>query len=265
MAVITGAGRGLGRATAEALAAAGASVVLAARTEAEINLLADQIKARGGAALAIPTDVTRTAAVDSLVTLTIRAFRRIDILVNNAGLVSPVGRTWEVDPRRWQRLLEVNIVGPYLCARAMLPQMLDRGSGRIINVTSGAASSNVVGWSAYCASKAALDRFTGVLAAELEGSGVVAAGVSPGLVDSDMQAEIRRATRTAFPRVEEFRAYQARGQLRPPEEPARLIVWLASRFGADQNGAILRLDDDEMRQRLARDLGEPPLPGRQRS
>jgi NAD(P)-dependent dehydrogenase (short-subunit alcohol dehydrogenase family) len=264
VAIVTGAGRGLGRAAAEALAAAGAAVVLAARTEAEINFVADQIKRRGGLALAISTDVSEATAVDSLITLTIRAFQRIDILVNNAALISPIGRTWEVDPYRWRRLLQVNVIGPFLCARAVLPQMLERGSGRIINVTSGAAQADIVGWSAYCASKAALDRLSGVVAKEVAGTGVVVAGVSPGLVDTDMQVEVRRSTRAAFPRVEDFRQYQANGQLRPPVEPARLIVWLASTYGADQNGAILRLDDDSVRRRLANDLGEPVLAGRDR-
>ncbi|MFQ5612525.1 MAG: SDR family NAD(P)-dependent oxidoreductase, partial [Anaerolineae bacterium] len=256
VAIVTGASRGLGRAAAELLAAAGAAVVLAARSETDLNHAAGQIKERGGNALAIPTDVTAVAAIDSLVTLTMRAFRRIDILVNNAALIAPIGRAWEVDPRQWQRLIEVNVLGPYLCARAVLPHMLDRGAGRIINVTSGAADRNIVGWSAYCASKAALDRFTGVLADEVAGTGLVVAGASPGLVDTDMQVEIRRATKAAFPRVEEFRNYQAAGQLQPPSEPARLVLWLASQFGAGQNGAILRFDDETVQGWLARDLAD---------
>ncbi len=254
VAIITGAGRGIGRATARLFARAGASVVLAARTGAEIQAVAEEIKAAGGRALAIPTDVTDRVAIDQLITLTLRAFRQVDILVNNAAVLAPIGKTWQVDPAQWQRLIAINLIGPYLCSRAVLPQMLERGDGRILNITSGAANKNIVGWGAYCASKAALDRFTGVLAAEVADTGIVVCGISPGPTDTAMQAEIRRTPSTAFPLVEHFRQLHARRQLVSPHDVARLNLWLASRFGAGQNGRILALADESVRAQLARDL-----------
>jgi len=262
VAIITGASRGIGRAAALTLAQAGAAVVLAARNGPALQALADEIKAAGGKALAVPTDVTNQADVDLLITFTIRAFRQIDILVNNAGVLNPIGKTWEVHPGEWQNLIKINLIGPYLCARAVLPQMLERGDGRIINVTSGAAVNDVPGWGAYCASKAALNRFTTVLAAEVAHTQVVIAAMNPGPTDTPMQAGIRQTTAHQFERGDYFRQLHAESRLYSPEESAQLLLWLASEFGKDQNGAILNLDNVALRQRMAQDLGLPLIPMR---
>jgi NAD(P)-dependent dehydrogenase (short-subunit alcohol dehydrogenase family) len=255
VAIVTGAGRGIGKATAKWLARAGASVVLAARTQAEIQVVADEIKAAGGRALAIPTDVTNTTSIDQLIILTMRAFRHIDILVNNAGILTPIGKTWETDPVQWQNLININVIGPYLCTRAVLPNMLDRGDGYIINVTSGAAQKDIVGWSAYCTSKAALDRFTTVLTKEVAETDIVICGISPGPTDTDMQAEIRRAGKTAFPRTDYFKNLYEEGKLFTPDEAAQLILWLAS--GGAESGRIFSLADESIRKQMAQDLGLP--------
>ncbi|MFQ5577992.1 MAG: SDR family oxidoreductase [Anaerolineae bacterium] len=110
------------------------------------------------------------------------------------------------------------------------------------------------GLNAYCTSKAALNRFTSVLAQEVAQTNIVVCGVSPGPTDTPMQAEVRRAGRAAFPGVESFRELHRRGQLVPPRHVARLIVWLASKFGAAQNGTILNLADESVRAQVAADL-----------
>jgi len=252
VAIITGAGRGIGKATAILFAQAGASVVLAARTSAEITTTANEIKAAGGYALAIPTDVTDQASIDQLIILTMRAFRQVDILVNNAAVIKPMGRVWEVDPAEWQSLIQTNVVGPYLCARAILPHMLEREDGHIINITSGAAYSDIEGWSAYCASKAALDRFTTILAKEVSHTKIVVCGMSPGATDTPMQADVRNANKNTFPAVEHFQQKYAAGALNSPNEAAKLNLWLASRD--DQNGVIAPLSDKLIREQLAKDL-----------
>ncbi len=262
VAIVTGAGRGIGKATAKRLAKAGASVVLAARTEEEIQAVAEEIKTAGGRALAIPTDVTCVNAVDNLITLTLRAYQHIDILVNNAAVLSPVGKTWEVSPEAWRNLIDINVVGPYLCTRTVLPQMLDRGDGRIINITSGAANKNIVGWSAYSASKAALDRFTATLAVEVRDTDIVVAGVRPGVVDTAMQMQIRRVSESTFPLVEQFKRYYEDKKFFTPDEPAQLILWLASKYGAKQNGAILEMVNDDTRKQIAQDLELSLIPNR---
>jgi len=265
VAVVTGAGRGLGRAAALTLAKAGAAVVVMARSADEISSVADEIKHKGGQALAIPTDVSDPAQVDHLLVLTLRGFGRIDILINNAALLQPTGKVWETSPTAWQQLIQVNVVGPYLCSRAVLPHMLDRGSGRIINISSGVAEKNIKGLSAYSVSKAALERFSGVLSTEMASSGVVVAVLRPGVVDTPMQAEIRKTPGHLLPRVSAWQDLHRQDQLRPPEEPAYAILWLASHFGQDSNGQILHLDDEQFRQQIAADLGRPQLPPRARN
>ena len=145
VAIITGGGRGVGRATALALAEAGADVVVVARSRRAIEVVAQEVRARGGQALAIPTDVSDPASVDLLVLQTLRASGRIDILINNASVVAPIGMTWEVPPYIWQRNINVNLGGVFLCAHAVLPHMIHQDPlgdvrGKIINVSSGAAS-----------------------------------------------------------------------------------------------------------------------------
>jgi NAD(P)-dependent dehydrogenase (short-subunit alcohol dehydrogenase family) len=261
VAIVTGAGRGIGRAAALALAQAGAAVVLAARSNDEIHNLADEIKHHQGQALAIPIDVSDVAQVDYLLVLTLRAFGKVDILVNNAALVYPLGKVWETSPLAWQKLIAVNVIGPYLCARAVLPQMLDRGTGRVINLSSAAADSSLEGLSAYCASKAAVERFSNILATEVKHTDIVVTTFRPGVVDTPMQAEIRRTPAHLFPKVNHWEALHSQGRLRPPETPGYALLWLASHFAQDCNGQLFDMDDSAFQERIAVDLG---LPARQR-
>ena len=262
VAIVTGAGRGIGRATALALAEAGAIIVLAARSEGEISGVANEIKQGGGKALAIPTDVSDMAQVDHLLILTLRAFGGIDILVNNAAVVQPMGKVWETSSMAWQKLIAINVMGPYLCAKTVLPHMLDKGSGRIINVSSGVADINLAGASAYCASKAALERFTGTLAVEVADSGVVVTNFRPGIVDTAMQNEMRETPKNYFPLADKFQSWFDEGQLRSSKEPAQGMVWLASHFAQDSNGQTFNIDDEAFRQQIASDLGTELLPDR---
>jgi glucose 1-dehydrogenase len=255
----------MGRAIALTLVGAGASVALLARTAPEINALADAINTAGGHALSLPTDVGDAAQVAQMVATVQQAFGRVDILVNNAGLIHPFGKVWETEPAAWQRLLTVNVVGPYLCARAVLPLMLAQGSGRIIAISSGAAERNLAGASAYTTSKAALERFSGTLAAEVEGQGVVVTTLRPGVVDTPMQTGLRETPPELLPAVGVWRALHEQGQLRPVEEPATAVLWLASHFAAQANGRLFSLDDEAFRRQIATDLGGPLLPGRDRT
>lgn len=265
VAIITGGGRGIGRATALALAGAGADVVIVARSRRAIEAVAEEVRTRGGQALAIPADVSDPSSVDLMVVQTLRASGRIDFLINNAGVLAPIGMTWEVPPLIWQRNININLGGVFLCAHAVLPHMIHQDPaggvrGKIINISSGAAGQIVTGWSAYCAAKAGVDQFTRVLAAEVEPYGITVNCAYPGVVDTQMQSEIRRTSPERLPEQEHSESFYQMGQLRSPEEVARFLLWLASPFTNDITGQIVRIDDEEIQRRMAHDLGEKSKP-----
>ena len=192
VAVVTGAGRGIGRDAAIRLARRGVRVVLVSRTLAEIAETAGVIARNGGEAHPIPADIASTPAVDSLKTEVESRLGAASILINAAGVFGPIELVWKTDPTAWTRTVMVNTIGPYLTCRAFVEGMIEKGWGRIINVTSAAAlhEPGPIN-SAYGTSKAALNQFTRHLAAEVEGRGVTVNVIHPGDVKTDMWADIR--------------------------------------------------------------------------
>ena len=190
-AIVTGASRGIGAATARELAARGAAVTLLARSADEIEAIAAEIRDGGGRAEATACDVARYADVEAAVARTLEAFGRVDVLVNNAGLIDPIARIDESDPEAWGRAVDVNLKGVYHGVRAVLPAMLERGAGTIVNLSSGAATGALEGWSHYCATKAAVLSLTRCVHEEYAERGVRCVGLSPGTVATDMQVSIR--------------------------------------------------------------------------
>ena len=183
VAIITGASRGIGRATVLAFGRAGAKVVLAARTQQDLATVASLVSAEGGEALVVPTDVTRTEAVETLVNRTLEAYGQIDILVNNAG-IGVFETVADSDPEVWTQVVASNLKSTYLCSKHVLPAMLARQSGLIINVLSIAAKVAFPASSAYCAAKAGALAFTKVLAEEVRSENIHVTAVSPGSVDT---------------------------------------------------------------------------------
>jgi citronellol/citronellal dehydrogenase len=193
IAIVTGASRGIGKAIALGYAYEGATVVVAARSESapserlpgSIHETVAEIEDRGGRALAVRLDVTDEASVSALVETTVAHFGRIDVLVNNAAVDFP-SPVIDMPLKRWELVLRVNLTGPFLCSRAVLPIMIAQGRGSIINVTSEAGSergSGTVGYSSiYAASKAALDRFTWALAAEVGRHNIAVNALKPSKV-----------------------------------------------------------------------------------
>src|SRR5215472_16607676 len=191
VAIVTGASRGIGAGAAFILARAGAAVMLVARDGKRASLLAEEIVADGGRAVAVACDVADYGSVRSMIEETERRLGSIDILVNNAGVIEPIGALAQSDPGTWRRNIEVNLVGAYHTARATLPRMLEARNGTLINVSSGAAHRPLEGWSAYCAGKAGLAMLTEAIALECGDAGVRVFGLAPGVVDTDMQTIIR--------------------------------------------------------------------------
>jgi len=185
VAIVTGAGRGIGRAVAQALAREGAAVALAARTRAEVAAVAEAIRTAGGRALAVPTDVSQDAQVEALVDETVGQLGPVDILVNAAG-VAAFGPVAGAKPADWDAMLAVNLRAVMVCCRAVLPSMLRRRSGTIVNVASVAASRPISGAAAYAATKAGVVAWSRALAEELRGDGVRVGVISPGAVDTPL-------------------------------------------------------------------------------
>jgi NAD(P)-dependent dehydrogenase (short-subunit alcohol dehydrogenase family) len=211
-------------------------VALLARSVAAIESLADEI---GG--LAIPCDVTDEVAVRQAVHKSATEFGGIGMVINNAGTLEPAARILDTDPKDWTRNVEVNLFGPLYVLRHAVP-LLPKG-GVVINVSSGAATNPLVGWSAYCASKAGLSILTRVLAIEeANARGIRVYGLLPGVVDTEMQ-EFNRANR-----VNEVGDLK-RAALRPVTEPAQIMYFLCSPEAADLNGQIVNARDGAVRAR----------------
>ncbi|MCM8830164.1 MAG: SDR family oxidoreductase [Candidatus Omnitrophica bacterium] len=188
VAIITGSGTGIGRAIAIEFAKNGASVVCCGRRLEKIQETVSIIKNFGGRAIAVKTDITKLEEVKNLVYETLKTFGSIDILFNNAGSFQTIGGLWEIDPEEWWKDVEINLKGLMFCCWAVLPYMMEKNSGIIINMNGGGATFPLPGGSAYGCSKAAVMRLTETLAKELEkvGSNVIVFGIGPGLVKTEM-------------------------------------------------------------------------------
>jgi len=182
VAVITGGGRGIGRAIALKFAGEGAAVVVAARTQSEIETVAKEIRDAGGRTLAVPADVAEEKHCERLISASVAQFGRVDILVNNAGEYGPVKPVEEITPPEWDRVIAVHLRGAYLLTRLVLPGMYARGSGVVLNISSLSAKS-AFGWgSPYAAAKAGILGLTRVAAAEGARKGVRVNAICPGPV-----------------------------------------------------------------------------------
>ena len=189
--IITGASRGIGEAAARLLADAGAKVVLAARSRDAIERIASEITESGGTAIAVACDVASWQEVEALVAETTRAFGAPDLLVNNAGVIEPIAHLADSDPGDWGTVVDINLKGVYHGLRAAIPLMLENGGGTVINISSGAATSALEGWSHYCATKAAVLSLTRCTDAEYRDRGIRVIGLSPGTVRTEMQVSIK--------------------------------------------------------------------------
>lgn len=213
-ALVTGAGKGIGKAIALALAKEGARVVVVARTRSDIEEVAQQILRMGGDAIAIQADVSSEGDVARLVTEATKRFQRIDVLVNNAAITLPYRRLLDVSIADWDRVLAVNLTSAFLTMKAVLPGMIALRSGKIINIGSVGARHGAAGRSAYRAAKAALMSLTESVAAEVKEFGIDVNAICPGPTDTPMQREIRHGKLPA-------------GLLKP-QEIAAVAVFLVS-------------------------------------
>lgn len=237
-ALITGASRGIGAATGIKFAAYGANVVLSARTKTQIEAVASTIQASGGSASAFTGNVGNYGDMEALVGHCVEQFGRLDILVNNAGLIEPISRLAESDPEEWDMVADINYKGVYHGIRAALPVMLEQGAGTIVNISSGAATGALEGWSHYCSSKAAVLSLTKCVHKEEADNGIRIVGLSPGTVATDMQIAIRQSGVNPVSQLDP-------GVHIPAEWAAEAVAWLCTDGGAEYAGTDFSLKTDE--------------------
>ena len=240
MAVVTGAGRGIGRAVALAFAQVGAKVAAVARTRSEIEETVSLID-KSGAGQAFSVDVTDASGVRRTMAKVEATLGPIDVLVNNAGQLGRIGPLVDSDPAEWWRVLDVNLRGPMLCTRAVLPGMMARGRGRIVNIASGVMPHPYL--SAYATSKTALVRFSEILAAETRARGVHVFAIGPGTTRTAM-SEHSLTSEEGRRWIPWFGEIFTRKLDVPMERPVRLVLDLASGRADALSGRYVTVFDD---------------------
>lgn len=238
VAIVTGAGRGIGEAISLAFAREGADLALVSRTASEVKRTAAQVEDMGRRAVAIRADVSEKEDVDKMVVQVIEQLGKVDILVNNAGVLGPIGAMVDNECEHWIKAVMINLVGTFLCCRAVLPFMIRRRMGKIINMSGGGATNPRPMFSAYSASKAAVVRLTETLSEEVKEFNIQVNAIAPGAVNTRMLEEVLVAQETAGPKaIAESRRQKQTGGV-PPAVPAALAVFLAS---DDSDGITGRL------------------------
>lgn len=253
VALVTGAGRGIGRAIAEGLAAAGARVAVVARSAEPITATAAAIRQSGGTALGLAADVASRDDVEGVLREVEQNLGPVDLLVNNAGVFGPRGPLWETDPDAWWRVLEVNLYGTLLCTRAVMPAMVARRRGRVINVASNIGARAAPYSTAYSCSKAAVMRLTDSLALSLREFGISVFVISPGLVRTELSAPLWEAMETGTG-AQWLERPLKQDDWGTPERAARLVTFLASGRADVLTGRFLHVSDDVVE--LVRRAGE---------
>jgi NAD(P)-dependent dehydrogenase (short-subunit alcohol dehydrogenase family) len=248
VAVITGGGRGIGRAIARRFAKEGAAVVLAARTQSEIESAVTEVRSVGGRAAAVTADVSDEAQCRRVIDQATAQFGRVDILVNNAGEYGPVKPVEEIAPAEWDRVIAVHLRGAYLLTRLVLPAMYARGSGVILNISSLSAKSAFAWGSPYAAAKAGMLGLTRVVAAEAARKGVRVNAICPGPVtETKMSKDLGQtlSERLGVSKEDQLSGFlntilQGRGQT--ADEIASAALFLCSDQASAITGQALNVD-----------------------
>ena len=236
-AIITGAGRGIGRAIALTYAREGARLALAARSDSELDEVVSEVSSLGAEAIAVRTDVTSQMATDRLARRTVERFGRIDVLVNNAGTSGPIGPLQDNDIAEWVDTINVNLTGTFR-----------QGGGRIINLSGAGVANAWSNMSAYCASKAAVVRMTEVLAQELEPQGIFVNALGPGSVHTSMWEKMtEQAAEAGADFIHQLGERVLSGGGASIDDCAELAVWLASGESGELTGRIISAAADDFR------------------
>ena len=245
-ALITGAGRGIGKAIALAYAREGAKLSLGARSVSELEETADECRKLDAEVLITPTDVTDVSQVEGLIAATVERYSTIDILVNNAGIGGPVGVLQDNDLDAWINTVQINLIGVYLCCRSVVPVMKRQNAGRIVNLSGAGAANAWANMSAYCSSKAAVARLTEVLALELADTKITVNALGPGSVHTRMwDGMTEDAAKAGADLIHEVGLRVTSGGGASIDRCADLAVWLAGSGADGLSGRIISAFNDD--------------------
>jgi len=241
VAVVTGGGRGIGKGIAGKLAAAGADVIVGDIDMAQAQLTADELSRKNKKVMAAQIDVCREESVAELITRALDEFGNVDILINNAGIMFRT-RLMDISVDEWERILQVNLTGPFLCTKAVIPVMKKNGFGRIVNISSSAGRSvSTLGGVHYTASKAGLLGLTRAVAKEVAPFGITVNAVCPGLIDTQMARET-----TTQEELENFLDSFPIKRLGSSEEIGDLVVFLCSENASYITGASVDINGGDL-------------------
>jgi len=240
--VVTGAGRGIGRHIAVGFAREGARLAIVSRTAGELRATAAEIQRAGGEVMTFRADISKEKDVVRLARAIKRTFKTVDVLVNNAGILGPLGPLTTIRPADWIKAININLIGTYLCTRYILPLMIKRKKGKIINLSGGGAAYPKPLFSSYSSGKAAVIRLTDTLAEELKGFNIQVNALAPGGVKTRMQEEIFRHKNLPGCVREETKDILATGGT-DPAKIVGLALFLAGDASSGLTGKFLHVND----------------------
>ena len=239
VAIVTGAGRGIGAACALELARAGASVVLAARSADELQHVVGSI-ASGARALAVRTDVSKTSDLEHLVNSAVTEFGGVDVLINNAGVMPPARQIYKVDLDEWERVMAVNVRAPWYLGNLVHGHMKSRGGGVVINVASTSGLHHDIGLGVYSISKAAVVMLTNVQAKEWARDRIRVNAIAPGVVRTELATDLLRYLEAHGEKPNPM------NMVGEPDDISRLVRYLATDESRYMTGSVIRIDGGEL-------------------
>ena len=233
--LVTGASKGIGRAISRTLAKDGCQVILLARPTNELDEARDEIQAMSPSSFSVPCDLAQSESIDAALQ-SMEQIKTIDGIVHNAGTITPIQSMFDADDALWERNIYVNIIGVQRLTKGLYSKMKASEHCRVTTISSGAALRPLHSWSAYCISKAGLDMWSRCLAEEGANDGITSIAIAPGIVDTDMQLEIRSSSSDDFPMVDSFAGYHRNGDLTNPDDVARKLNPLIVGHTVEQSG-----------------------------
>ena len=230
--LVTGASKGLGRSLALSIANSGGIVIALARDSPELKSIEIELKEISEKSIAVSCDLAEFSQISQTAKLIISNFEHLSGIVHNAGTINPIGNMLDIEREKWERTIQVNLLGVQDLTRSLDSIIGGEKHTRLTTISSGAAQRSLHGWSAYCISKAGLDMWTKCMAEEGENENISALAIAPGIVDTAMQKEIRDADESSFPLLQNFKDYYANGELSNPEDVAiKLLPYCLGKLG----------------------------------